>query len=225
MKALFDEAKRYIPGRREQPGAGVQGGGRHAGLPAERPGAAGPRRRGAGVHRLRGLLGPADRRPRPPAGGRRACRSRPPWAPPSERPASSRPSWRGMICERVPACERVRFVSSGTEATMSAIRLARGATGRDEIVKIEGCYHGHVDSLLVQAGSGRDDAGHSRQSGRARRPGGADPRRAVQRRRGGASGCCDERGEQDRLRHPRADRRQHGRRSARAGLPARRSAS
>jgi len=58
------------------------------------------------------------------------------------------------ICERLPACERVRFVSSGTEATMSAIRLARGVTGRDEIVKIEGCYHGHVDSLLVQAGSG-----------------------------------------------------------------------
>jgi len=59
-----------------------------------------------------------------------------------------------MICERVAACERVRFVSSGTEATMSALRLARGATGRDEIVKVEGCYHGHVDALLVQAGSG-----------------------------------------------------------------------
>ncbi|NIL99460.1 MAG: glutamate-1-semialdehyde 2,1-aminomutase, partial [Acidobacteria bacterium] len=58
------------------------------------------------------------------------------------------------VCERVPGCERVRFVSSGTEATMSAIRLARGATGRDELIKIEGCYHGHVDSLLVQAGSG-----------------------------------------------------------------------
>jgi glutamate-1-semialdehyde 2,1-aminomutase len=58
------------------------------------------------------------------------------------------------VCERVPACERVRFVSSGTEASMSAIRLARGATGRDELIKIEGCYHGHVDSLLVQAGSG-----------------------------------------------------------------------
>jgi glutamate-1-semialdehyde 2,1-aminomutase len=58
------------------------------------------------------------------------------------------------ICERVPACELVRFVSSGTEATMSAIRLARGATGRDEIVKVDGCYHGHVDALLVRAGSG-----------------------------------------------------------------------
>jgi glutamate-1-semialdehyde 2,1-aminomutase len=58
------------------------------------------------------------------------------------------------ICERVPACEQVRFVSSGTEATMSAVRLARGVTGRDEVVKVDGCYHGHVDSLLVSAGSG-----------------------------------------------------------------------
>jgi glutamate-1-semialdehyde 2,1-aminomutase len=58
------------------------------------------------------------------------------------------------VCERVAACEKVRFVSSGTEATMSAIRLARGATGRDGVLKVEGCYHGHVDSLLVQAGSG-----------------------------------------------------------------------
>jgi glutamate-1-semialdehyde 2,1-aminomutase len=54
----------------------------------------------------------------------------------------------------VPSCERVRFVSSGTEATMSAIRLARAATGRSGIIKVEGCYHGHVDSLLVKAGSG-----------------------------------------------------------------------
>ncbi len=58
------------------------------------------------------------------------------------------------VCERVDAVDKVRFVSSGTEATMSAIRLARGATGRDRVVKVEGCYHGHVDSLLVQAGSG-----------------------------------------------------------------------
>ena len=54
----------------------------------------------------------------------------------------------------VPSCEKVRFVSSGTEATMSAIRLARAATGRSGVLKVEGCYHGHVDSLLVKAGSG-----------------------------------------------------------------------
>ncbi|HEY1326606.1 MAG TPA: glutamate-1-semialdehyde 2,1-aminomutase [Casimicrobiaceae bacterium] len=59
-----------------------------------------------------------------------------------------------MLIRRVPSMERVRLVSSGTEATMSALRLARGATGRSKIVKFEGCYHGHGDSLLVKAGSG-----------------------------------------------------------------------
>ena len=59
-----------------------------------------------------------------------------------------------QITERVPGCEVVRLVNSGTEATMSAARLARAATGRDRILKFEGCYHGHGDSFLVQAGSG-----------------------------------------------------------------------
>jgi glutamate-1-semialdehyde 2,1-aminomutase len=58
------------------------------------------------------------------------------------------------ICQLIPSIDRVRMVSSGTEATMSAIRLARGFTNRDKIVKFEGCYHGHSDSLLVKAGSG-----------------------------------------------------------------------
>jgi glutamate-1-semialdehyde 2,1-aminomutase len=58
------------------------------------------------------------------------------------------------IVKLVPSIEQVRLVSSGTEATMSALRLARGATGRDKIIKFEGCYHGHADSLLVKAGSG-----------------------------------------------------------------------
>jgi len=58
------------------------------------------------------------------------------------------------VCELVPSLDLVRMVNSGTEATMSAIRLARGFTGRDKIVKFEGCYHGHSDSLLVKAGSG-----------------------------------------------------------------------
>jgi glutamate-1-semialdehyde 2,1-aminomutase len=58
------------------------------------------------------------------------------------------------ICQLLPSVERVRLVTSGTEATMSAIRLARGYTRRDQIVKFEGCYHGHVDGLLVKAGSG-----------------------------------------------------------------------
>ncbi|HHN67706.1 MAG TPA: glutamate-1-semialdehyde-2,1-aminomutase [Thermopetrobacter sp.] len=58
------------------------------------------------------------------------------------------------VCELLPGMDKVRMVNSGTEATMSAIRLARGFTGRDKIVKFEGCYHGHGDSLLVKAGSG-----------------------------------------------------------------------
>jgi len=69
------------------------------------------------------------------------------------------PTWREvelarMICECVPSIEQVRLVNSGTEATMSAIRLARGYTGRKKILKFDGCYHGHADSFLVKAGSG-----------------------------------------------------------------------
>ncbi len=59
-----------------------------------------------------------------------------------------------LICAAVPSVQKVRMCNSGTEATMSAIRLARGFTGRDKIIKFEGCYHGHADSLLVKAGSG-----------------------------------------------------------------------
>jgi glutamate-1-semialdehyde 2,1-aminomutase len=59
-----------------------------------------------------------------------------------------------LLCRLVPSVEQVRLVSSGTEATMSAIRLARGFTGRSKVVKFEGCYHGHADALLVKAGSG-----------------------------------------------------------------------
>lgn len=69
------------------------------------------------------------------------------------------------ICRLVPSIEKVRLVSSGTEATMSALRLARGATGRDKIIKFEGCYHGHADSLLVKAGSGLLTLGNPSSSG------------------------------------------------------------
>lgn len=69
------------------------------------------------------------------------------------------------ICEIVPSVEMVRMTNSGTEATMSAIRLARGYTGRDKIVKFEGCYHGHSDSLLVKAGSGMLDIGEPTSKG------------------------------------------------------------
>ncbi|WP_201575987.1 MULTISPECIES: glutamate-1-semialdehyde 2,1-aminomutase [Psychrobacter] len=69
------------------------------------------------------------------------------------------------ICEIVPSVEMIRMTSSGTEATMSAIRLARGFTERDKIVKFEGCYHGHSDSLLVKAGSGMLDIGEPTSKG------------------------------------------------------------
>ncbi len=59
-----------------------------------------------------------------------------------------------MVCDSVPSMDKVRFVNSGTEATMSALRLARGFTGRDVMVKFDGCYHGHADSFLIKAGSG-----------------------------------------------------------------------
>src|SRR6187402_2722363 len=70
-----------------------------------------------------------------------------------------------LICEWVPSVEKVRMVNSGTEATMSCIRVARGFTGRDKVIKFEGCYHGHVDSLLVQAGSGALTFGHPDSAG------------------------------------------------------------
>ena len=69
-------------------------------------------------------------------------------------PTATEVAMADKVCELVPSMDMVRMVNSGTEATMNAIRLARGYTGRDKIVKFEGCYHGHVDSLLVKAGSG-----------------------------------------------------------------------
>ena len=70
-----------------------------------------------------------------------------------------------MICERVPSVQKVRMTNSGTEACMSAIRLARGFTRRDKIIKFDGCYHGHADSLLVRAGSGALTFGHPDSAG------------------------------------------------------------
>lgn len=70
-----------------------------------------------------------------------------------------------LLCKLVPSLEQVRLVSSGTEATMSAIRLARGYTGRNRIIKFEGCYHGHDDALLVKAGSGALTFGHPSSAG------------------------------------------------------------
>ena len=124
------------------------------------------------------------------------------------------------IVDAVPSVESVRLVSSGTEASMSAIRLARGFTRRDRVLKFAGCYHGHVDALLVEAGLGPRDARHPvvaracpasvtahtivapyNDVGR-----GGRGRRRVRRGAG--------------VHHRRAGRGEHGRRPAGAGLPA-----
>lgn len=80
-------------------------------------------------------------------------------------PTPSETTMADIIADIVPSVELIRMTSSGTEATMSAIRLARGYTGRDKIVKFEGCYHGHSDSLLVKAGSGMLDIGEPTSKG------------------------------------------------------------
>ena len=87
------------------------------------------------------------------------------------------------VVERMPAIEMVRFVNSGTEATMSAIRLARAFTRRDKIIKFEGAYHGHADLLLVKAGSGVATLGLPDSPGVTARGGGRHPRRPLQRPR------------------------------------------
>ena len=121
------------------------------------------------------------------------------------------------IVERTPV-EQVRLVSSGTEATMSAIRLARGFTGRDVVVKFAGCYHGHVDSLLAEAGSGL--ATHSGGPRYARRAGRLDRGHAgaALQRPGGRRGGLRRARLRDRLPGHRGLARQHGRGPAGARL-------
>ena len=98
------------------------------------------------------------------------------------------------LCRRLPSLELVRLVSSGTEATMSALRLARGYTGRAKIIKFEGCYHGHGDSLLVKAGSGALTFGQPSSAGVPAGDRAADDRRAVQRPGRGGGGVRGRRG-------------------------------
>ncbi len=92
------------------------------------------------------------------------------------------------VVRRMPAVEMVRFTSSGTEATMTALRLARAATGRERVLKFAGAYHGHVDGLLVQAGSGNGNARDPLEPGRAGGSYRRDHRRALERSRGAARG-------------------------------------
>ena len=152
-EALFARARRGDSRRRELAGARVRRGRRRA--PVHGPGA-GPYLTDADGHEYVDLVcswGPmilghayppvvAAVSPRPLAAARRSARRRP-----------ARWSWPRRSSPRAPV-EQVRLVNSGTEATMSALRLARGFTGRSLVVKFAGCYHGHVDALLAAAGSG-----------------------------------------------------------------------
>ena len=129
-----------------------------------------------------------------------------------------------LLCKLVPSLEQVRLVSSGTEATMSAIRLARGFTGRSKIIKFEGCYHGHADALLVKAGSGALTLGQPSSAGVPAETAAhtlvleynnaVDARARVRSAR-----------ERNRRGHRRARRGQHESRCAAARFPAKRCAS
>ena len=121
-----------------------------------------------------------------------------------------------LVGARMPAVDMLRMTSSGTEATMSALRLARAATGREKILKFAGAYHGHVDGLLAQAGSGLATQGIPASPGVPEAATARDRRGAVERRGGGAEGVRRARA---RRRHLRALPGQHGPRHAGLRLP------
>ncbi len=151
-QVLFDRARAVIPGGVSSP---VRAFGSVGGTPLFIAEATGPYVVDANGDTFVDLVcswGPAPR-PRAPRGRRGGPRGGRPRA-----VVRRADGGRGLLAEairaRVPVAEQVRFVSTGTEATMTAVRLARGATGRDVIVKFSGCYHGHSDALLAAAGSG-----------------------------------------------------------------------
>ena len=123
------------------------------------------------------------------------------------------------VCRFVPSIEKVRFVSSGTEATMSALRVARGFTGRRKIVKFDGCYHGHADGLLVAAGSGVATLGLPGSQGRPRRDGGRHHRAALQRPAAPSKRPSSRHEARDRRGHRGARLRQHGLRGPASRVP------
>ena len=121
-----------------------------------------------------------------------------------------------LVAQRMPGVDMLRMTSSGTEASMSAIRLARAATGREMLLKFAGAYHGHVDGLLAQAGSGLATQGIPSSPGVPESAAAGTVDRAVERRRRRAGGL---RGARVRRRARRAVPGQHGPRPARAGVP------
>ncbi len=194
--------------RRQLAGARLPLGRRHAALLRARRGRVPVGRRRQALHRLRRLVGPGHPRPRAPGGRCAPCRR------PRARglsfgaPTEAEIEMAELLCRLLPSLEMVRLVSSGTEATMTALRLARGFTGRSKIVKFEGCYHGHGDSLLVKAGSGALTFGQPSSAGVPAGHRQRDDRAAVQRPRRGRGGVRRRR-RRHRLHHRRAGRRQH----------------
>ena len=143
---LFERAQQLHARRRELAGARVQVGRRRAALHRARRRRVPVGRRRQALHRLRRLVGADDPRPRPSARASRRCSARLRDGLSFGAPTAAEIEMAETIARLVPSIEMVRLVTSGTEATMSAIRLARGSTGRSKIVKFEGCYHGHADA-------------------------------------------------------------------------------
>ena len=151
-RLAFDRAAQLMPGGVNSPARAFGGVGGEPIFIERGRGRVSVRHRRQPIHRLRRLLGTDDPRPCATA-GRRGSRGRPARGTSFGAPTLAESELAELIIEAVPSVEKVRLVNSGTEATMSAIRLARGFTGRPMIVKFAGNYHGHVDSLLVAAGS------------------------------------------------------------------------
>ena len=216
-EALFARARAVTPGRRQLPGPGLQRRRRHASLhPARRavPGSPTSTATSTSTWSARGArCCSATPTPR----SRRRWRRRSRAARPTARPTEPEVELAEEIVARTPI-DQVRFVSSGTEATMSAIRLARGVTGRDVVVKFAGCYHGHVDSLLARGGlAALADLRAARHPRRTRLLDRADPGAALQRPRR-RDGRLRRARRPHRLRHHRGRARQHGRGPAAARL-------
>ena len=209
----FERAQAVIPGGVNSPVRAFRSVGGIALL--RRPGRGRLRvgRRGQALHGLRAELRRDHPRPRAPEGRRSGAEGGRSTAPPTARRRAREVLLAEAICERVPSCEKVRMVNSGTEATMTAIRVARGFTGRQKVVKFAGNYHGHGDALLAAGGSGVATLGLSGSAGVPTSAVARDGRGAVQR------GARARR--RRRVRHRRAGRREHGSGRAGARLPRR----
>ena len=214
-EAAFARARQLMPGGVSSPVRAFKAVGGTPLFIKEGEGCHRPRRRWQQVHRLRRQLRPADRRPRQRAGRRGAVKGDRPRDQLRGADGSRDAAGAARSSSALPAVEMVRFVNSGTEATMSAIRLARAATGRDLIVKCIGCYHGHVDGLLVAGRQRGADAGHAEQPRRARSRSPATPCSSITTIWPTAEALFEKYPGADRLLHRRAGRGEHGRRRRR----------